>query len=404
MNTLIIFDLDGVITSEEAYWDAAGLTLHELLYSPHYWNLIGEKHYHPVTTAEESRRVSRSVFPESAILAFKARAINSDWGTCYATVCLHLINFLVLLKQHLHTVPPNLLPLQPWDADWLATFRKKLSDNHLHNLEEAQHAFSSVNDLFSSPTFRGYVGLERINRFDLYATELLAIPVNNVFSRYSPFWSFCRDIFQAWYLGDDLYTQTCGHAPAQPSKPGCIYFEHPLLPLEQEKATLKTLIEQGYTLGFATGRVRQEADYPLKMYNLRNYFDDRHISTYDDVERAERELRVRGNQTLLSKPHPFAFLVAADPNYQQTILENPISIHTPFPLSPSARKQFIVVGDSTSDILGGRAAGAMTIAVLTGARTPEARELLASSNPDFTIEDMTKLPALLAHLDSLTTI
>ncbi len=37
--TLIIFDLDGVITSEEAYWDAAGLTLHEMLYSPHYWGL-----------------------------------------------------------------------------------------------------------------------------------------------------------------------------------------------------------------------------------------------------------------------------------------------------------------------------------------------------------------------------
>src|SRR5712691_2477196 len=34
---LIIFDLDGVITSEEAYWDCGGLTLHELLYSPYYW-------------------------------------------------------------------------------------------------------------------------------------------------------------------------------------------------------------------------------------------------------------------------------------------------------------------------------------------------------------------------------
>src|SRR5260370_40031994 len=39
LSTLLIFDLDGVITSEEAYWDAAGLTLHELLYSPRYWGL-----------------------------------------------------------------------------------------------------------------------------------------------------------------------------------------------------------------------------------------------------------------------------------------------------------------------------------------------------------------------------
>ena len=43
MNTLLIFDLDGVITSEEAYWDAAGLTLHELLYSPRYWGLYPQK-------------------------------------------------------------------------------------------------------------------------------------------------------------------------------------------------------------------------------------------------------------------------------------------------------------------------------------------------------------------------
>ena len=64
----------------------------------------------------------------------------------------------------------------------------------------------------------------------------------------------------------------------------------------------------------------------------------------------------------------------------------------------------MVVGDSTSDILDGHAAEALTVAVLTGARTPEARELLAQSNPDFTIEDMTKLPALLADIDSLVTI
>ena len=41
MSNLIVFDLDGVITSEEAYWDAAGLTLHELLYSPSYWDVEG---------------------------------------------------------------------------------------------------------------------------------------------------------------------------------------------------------------------------------------------------------------------------------------------------------------------------------------------------------------------------
>ncbi len=63
-----------------------------------------------------------------------------------------------------------------------------------------------------------------------------------------------------------------------------------------------------------------------------------------------------------------------------------------------------MVGDSTSDILGGRSAGALTIAVLTGARTADARELLARSQPDFIIDDMTGLPALLEEIDDLAII
>ena len=100
MSNLVIFDLDGVITSEEAYWDAAGLTLHELWQSPLYWNveqsvLNANGQYSPAVTAEESRALSRAMFPEADILALKARAINSNWDTCYAVVCLHLIELLL---------------------------------------------------------------------------------------------------------------------------------------------------------------------------------------------------------------------------------------------------------------------------------------------------------------------
>ncbi len=396
MNSLLIFDLDGVITSEEAYWDAAGLTLHELLYSPRYWNVAGNTDYQPASTAEESRRISRTVFPETAILALKARAINSNWDTCYSTVCLHLISLLAFLKKQVGDIPQELLPLQPWEASWMAAFRDEFSNKHLYGQWEIQKAFPSLTELFTSPPFQGCVGLELINHFDIYASQLLTMPIAGVFSRYSPFWSFCRAIFQEWYLGDALYRETYHHAPTQTGKPGCIHFEHPLLPVEQESAALKTLIEQDYILGFATGRVRQEAEYPLRMYGLLAYFDERHSTAYDDVERAETKLRGHGNQTLLSKPHPFAFLQAANASYEENMLHNPAEVQ--------ALPPFIVVGDSTSDILGGRAANAITIAVLTGARTPEARTLLEQSKPDFTIEDMTKLPALLAEIDSLTMI
>ena len=395
MNNLIIFDLDGVITSEEAYWDAAGLTLHELLYSPRYWDLdrselSADGQYYPATTAQECRRISRAVFPESEILALKGRSINSNWDTCYAVVGLHLIDLLRLLPDC-----SSLLPLEPWDEGWTARFREKIANVKKPDrvgagtLASPSAGKNGHPSRFDDPIFVGCIGLELINRFDAYASKMLGCSIEGVFSRHSPFWEFCRNIFQEWYLGDSLYTNTYGHTPVQSGKPGCIHYEKPLLPLEQIRASLETLREQGYVMGFATGRIYQEASYPLKMYGLLEYFDNQHISTYDDVERAEAELRSQGDQTLLSKPNPFPFLVATDRNHND---------------KNNKSEGFVVVGDSTSDILGGCAAGAITVAVLTGARTPEARTLLAQSNPDFTIEDMTNLPDLLEHLDSLATI
>ena len=127
MSSLVLFDLDGVITSEDAYWDAAGLTLHELCYSPRYWNLQKsvlsvDEEYHPMATAGESRAVSRAMFPEDEILALKARAINSNWDTCYVAACMHLIDLLSMVPDL-----PGLLPLKPWDAEWLAIFRGQVA-------------------------------------------------------------------------------------------------------------------------------------------------------------------------------------------------------------------------------------------------------------------------------------
>jgi len=390
VSNLIVFDLDGVITSEEAYWDAAGLTLHELMYSPHYWNIGAARQYHPAANAEESRRVSRATFPEAEILALKARAINSNWDTCYAVACLHLIDLLALSPDL-----PALLPPRPWDAQWIAALRAQMN-----GAEEQRGKLKQLFDIFESPLFHGYVGLELINRFDAYASEVLGHPIEGVFSRHSPFWPFCQDIFQEWYLGEELYTREYSHGPVQPGKPGCIHFEQPLLPKTSVRATLETLRQQCYVLGFATGRSLMEAEVPLKVQGLLSYFDEAHISTYDYVERAEARLRARGDQTLLSKPHPFPFLAAANPALRSGMAEQVELSLT----SARADGGFVVVGDSTSDILGGRAAGGLTVAVLTGARTAEARTLLAQSGPDFTINDITELPTLLAHIDSIATI
>lgn len=381
---LVIFDLDGVITSEDAYWDTAGLVLHELLYSPRYWHSDGAvQEYHPVTTPEESRRLSRTIFPEAAIMEFKARAVNSNWDTCYMAFCLYLIELLARLPDC-----SALLPLQPEQEAWTATLRELLAA-----LPGVKTIDVAIFQRIQSAVFQGYVGLELLERCNAYASEVLGHPIEGVFARYSPSWYFCQSLFEEWYLGEQLYPQTYGHPPRQLGKPGCIHFEQPLLPVEQVRTTLETLRARGYTLGIATGRQKLEAFTPLEHYGLLSYFAEQHMTTHDEIAPAEAELRARGDTTPLVKPHPYQFLLAADPDY---------SLHDP--QRRPTRGSFVVVGDTTSDVLGARAAGALVLAVLTGSRTPAARILLEKSQPDFILEDMTQVPDLLAQIDNLATI
>ncbi len=379
---LIIFDLDGVITSEEAYWDTAGLVIHELLYSPLYWNIENTTNaYQPVATADASRSLSRGILPESVIVGFKSRTVNSNWDTCYCGFCLYLIHLLTLVPDK-----EALLPLRPADKDWNAAFREQLTtiaDKDIHDT----HFLNVIND----PVFHGYGGLELIQRFNAYASQVLNAPVENVFARYSLSWWFCEQLFQEWYLGDELYMRDYGHAPKQARKRGCIHFEEPLLPIEQLRNTLENLQQQGYTLGIATGRPVQEALVPLENYGLLPYFDTQHITTHAEIAKAEADLAAQGKIVSLVKPHPFQFLLAANPNYIYTSYSHKL-------------QPFVIIGDTPSDIQGGKTAGALTIAVLTGAKTPQARKILEQSTPDFLIADVTKLPALMQEIDSLATI
>ena len=393
MKNLIIFDLDGVITSEESYWDCAGLTLHELLYSPQYWRVNAHASYKPAASAPESREISRATLPEWLLQSFKARALNSNWDTCYAAVCLHLLDLLSHLPER-----ATLLPLAPGEAQWHARLREALAATSLARDWDTTrlHAAWREQHPFDLPVFQGATGLQLFERLDAYASEVLALPIEGVFARSRPFWHFCQNLFQEWLLGDTLYTQTYGHAPAQPDKPGCLFFEESLLPAEQIRATLEALQARGYILGIASGRIFQEAEKPLEKNGLLTYFDKQHMGTYDMVTRGEKLARAQNITTMLGKPHPFHFQAAADWEHalQNVLKQTSEPLPTPF----------IAVGDSTSDILGGRAAGALTVAVLTGARTSEARELFLQSQPDFVIEDMTRLPALLDEIENLTTI
>jgi phosphoglycolate phosphatase-like HAD superfamily hydrolase len=297
------------------------------------------------------------------------------------------VGFSLYLIELLSLVPAKaaLFPLQPWESGWLAAFRQQLV--HV----EREKVGALLQRPFDTAALQGYTGLELIKRLNVLASEILQYRVEGVFARYSPSWILCRDLFQEWYLGEELYVQEYGHAPGQAGKQGCIHFGQPLLPLEQIRASLEALRAQGYTLGIATGRPGQEATIPLSNYGLLHYFDEEHIVTDVEVGQAEARLHAQGMASSLVKPHPYPFLAAANPAYQPGE-----------PLPP--RGSFVVVGDTPSDVQGAHAAGAISVAVLTGARTAEARTLLEQNQPDFIVEDITRVPALIAHIDDLATI
>ena len=382
MNNTIVFDLDGVITSEEAYWVAAGLVLHELLYSPHYWNINGASAYVPPQTQEECGRVSREVLPEAVILNFKGHSINSNWDTCYAAVSICLIDLLAQIPTETRS---TLFPLQPGDDAWIARFRSTLRP-----LAGSQMMSAETYARLRSPLFEQSVGLAFLDHFNTYASEVLGQTVEGVFARYSASWLLCCDLFQEWYLGDEGYARAYGHAPVQSGKIGCINFERPMLPLEQLRLMLQTLRDEGYTLGIATGRPGQEAILPLKHYDLFGYFDADHVVTHSEVVLAEEDARARGEPVSLVKPHPYQFLAAAYPGYKFG--------------QPLPEGGFIVVGDTPSDVAGAHEANALIVAVLTGARNAETCARLEQSQPDFIVPDVTHVPALLASLDDLATI
>ena len=75
---------------------------------------------------------------------------------------------------------------------------------------------------------------------------------------------------------------------------------------------------------------------------------------------------------------------------------DPEPVHVALERLGYAADQALFVGDSPHDMASGRAAGVVTVAALWG---PFTREMLAPTAPDFHIERITDLPALLQRLE-----
>lgn len=323
----IIFDMDGVITSEYIYWDTAALTVYELLFS----HLeFGHTDIDREWCRENYKELHRIIFSgDKTIRAVKNLGVNTNWDLAYIVFCVS------------RYIEPELRSLDEWHFESVRMF--------IENIEaKAPEVYDLVGGLAAVATVRDSTYFARGG---------------------SEVWSRMHSCFQRWFCGDGEFK-------------GLNALEEPIMELSRIESVLTSLKESGIKLGIGTGRPRDEIMFPINEWGLSKYFEPDMIVTYDEVQAAEDMIKP---SEPLAKPNPFVFLKAAlGSEYDDAALINK-------EYDKSVLRRTAVVGDAPSDILASKAADIPFIGVLTGVDRASAEKYFLSLNADYIFDDITGL-------------
>ncbi|MDO9534203.1 MAG: HAD hydrolase-like protein [Bacillota bacterium] len=376
----VIFDMDGVILSEDCYWNTAALVVWELLYSDRYLGRppeAGLPTFKTDLSPQEISAVRRVVFQDEQVISFfKKRAVNSNWDLAFYTFVFQL----TLLFQEIS------------GRDLAGGVQVEDHGIMLKHLSHLSSLLSSRDDW--SPSFaaviENWAGEARWK--DLMGKLSLQVPgsfkglVENSYKASSPLWEEVRDIFQEWYFGEEQYRELFSREPGSPGKKGLMHEEEPLLPVSKVKDTLRQLKEKGMVLGIATGRPYNELNLPLQKMNIWESFDKKSVVTFNDVQNAEQASSHNSDNISLGKPHPFSFLKA----YWGDRFSDDDLLSSTFPrIEPG---KCWAVGDSMADLLAAKKSGASFIGVLTGLRGAVDKSAFEKEGATAVLPDVTFLP------------
>ncbi len=351
---LLIFDLDGVITSEQKYWNTARLTVWEILCRSDY---IGLSEYFKITLTNPDLVLENgeALISTAFIAELKNRAVNSNWDLTFFVVSLHIIGIANQLSR--------------------ASLSTLNSCNIYEQLQLLSHFSESKNiDLLITEYIIQDFWKESINLKGTAVQEYVPVFAEkvigqslNIFLTDSPLWQLCYDNFQDWYEGRKAYQ---------------LPDDETVLPVAEIRQTLAQLA-QSYQLAVATGRPRNETIPTLTKLELIEYFAADRIVTYDEVITAEKSSDIR-----LGKPHPFIVLKAIYPQVENTKL---------IKMAKKSHPRVAYIGDAASDVVAAKAAGCHSIGVLTGfgMDLEYKQQLLSQIGCDKIIADITALPDLL---------
>ncbi|MBM7644932.1 phosphoglycolate phosphatase-like HAD superfamily hydrolase [Scopulibacillus daqui] len=369
----ILFDIDGVLLSEERYFDATALTVYELIYSSNYLGLKPEL-FASQPSEEQIRKIRSLVFDNDHVLHFmKSRGINANWDMVYLAFSYQLI-----------------LLLEP-----LAKTHKDVIKNFLHgniSLKDLQTLGQLVKslDINAEPDFPAFIhdfkkGNATKQALMTYLNDIVKDKIGlstSQFSRNSSLWRICEKAFQEWYLGDEKFIQDEGIQPVQAGKPGFLSSEIPIVEPAHLQRLFQSLKDKGIKLGIGTGRPDIETIEPLASIGVLEYFNRSCISTATDVLKAEEE---HPERSPLAKPQPFTYIAAllgkkcSDPD----VLNHPLPIEN--------GRDILIVGDSVADYYASQSMGCTFAAVLTGLSGQAARSEFEALRTDYILNNVMEL-------------
>lgn len=383
MYKTILFDVDGVMLSEEHYFNASALTVWELLCSPRFLGLSAGAL--PVPTPDPApevvRRVRQAVFAGDEVLDFmKRRGVNSNWDMVFFQFSCQLLDIL-------ERAAADGRPVKAWlPDDW--------DEAAVHALGER---LSTLPTAWREVDYASF--LRRFARCNGSADLFAAI--GGAFARLKgqevwpqaemrSLWQVARCTFQEWYLGDEY----SDGAPT--GKRGFVTQEVPLVDPDAMRRLFTRLRDAGVRLGIATGRPHIETRVPLTQLGLLPLFDPAGVTTASDVVAAEER---HPEARPLSKPNPFSYLRS----YLGTA-DASLVLGCPLPLPEPAAKSVLVVGDSVADWMAARRAGFDFAAVLTGLTGQAARGKFEELGCEYILDDVLGLERALldaAHTDAV---
>lgn len=243
----IIFDMDGVITSEQNYWTVAALNA---------WEWIHKDCGFSVSDAfcNASKIRAEVMCDDKLIGILKNKGVNSNWDLCYIIYAM-----------------------------------TKILDTN--NFEKVMKACESFSDNI-------------LDEYPVIAKRLSEIEGRDA-SRNNGLWTELMMTYQAWYLGDELFEAVYKKKPHRSGYRGFIHSEKPIIKSSALIEIFSLLSKKGKRLATATGRPSNELMTPLKDFGIFDYFDKAAIINYDHIENAEKSFK-----KTLAKPHPYIFIKA----------------------------------------------------------------------------------------------